>query len=509
MASNNGNSGSDAVRDALGGSLVSVKLTELVERGLERLKVIDSASLLRALEQMVAHRGDNVADQRRLELLLIELERTRKARSDLEHENGLLKGDQARLKQEAHDWRRRAGGADDSFEELRGERDRAAEQCAESIEECQRLTAERDALVASRDQALEGQGALKLSGEEALVARDAAISASGAAALARDAATVARDEALSERDARAAERDHSAMKAEQLQRRLEEIEASHEAGQSDLQAAMSAREELVRRCEVALAARDAAQGELDRFASTDRPSGDGVGALERARADAEESRKEALALRDQALIEREEASALGRQAVEQSLAIGRELKETRVALDASRCVGERQLEQISGLREELASVQAEVACLNQSLTLARVETERALAEAEVSADESAVMPDAQNQESLERCGVEIDGLRLSLERMSAEMAQAAGERDRARAERDMLLGEKAERDVQACESNRVRQAEAEVSATSVVRRPVREPRRAESGSAEDAKAAAYQELFFGFGGGAKRRGSGI
>lgn len=507
MASDNGNSGPDAVREALGGSLVPVKLNELIGRGLERLKVIDSASLMKAIEQMVAQRGDSGADQRRLELLLIELERTRKARSVLEHENGLLKGDQARLKQEAHDWRRRAGGADDSFEELRAERSRATEQGAEAIAECQRISIERDALEADRDQALEGQVALKRSCDEALAAREAAISTRDAAALARDSAILARDEAVSERDSLAAERDDSAGEVDQLQRRLVEIEASCETRQSELQVALSAREELSRRCEVALSARDAAKAELDRFASPDHKSADGVGALERARADAEESRKEALSLRDQALIEREEMAALGRQAVEQSLAIGRELEETRAALEASRCASEHGLEQISGLRQEVASSQAEVACLNQALTVARVEMERALAEAEVAAEESGVEAVGQDTEELERRGVELEGLRLSLERLQAEMAQVASERDRARAERDLLLGEKAERDARAPEPRRLPQAEPEAAAVSVIKRPVREPSKAEL--AKDVEAAAYKDLFFGFGGGSQRRGSGI
>ena len=95
------------LQGALRGSVVPLSVKALKKKGVKRVKVIERERLLKALTQAVEQRladrpaGDGKAEtpgeKKRVELLLIELERVSKAKTQLEHDKGLLEAERSRL----------------------------------------------------------------------------------------------------------------------------------------------------------------------------------------------------------------------------------------------------------------------------------------------------------------------------------------------------------------------------------------------------------------------------
>src|SRR2546423_1308988 len=95
------------LQGALRGSVVPLSVKALKKKGVKRVKVIERDRLLKALalavEQKLADRPsgeprtETPGEKKRVELLLIELERVSKAKTQLEHEKGLLEAERSRL----------------------------------------------------------------------------------------------------------------------------------------------------------------------------------------------------------------------------------------------------------------------------------------------------------------------------------------------------------------------------------------------------------------------------
>src|SRR2546421_12375507 len=97
------------LQGALRGSVVPLSLKTLKKKGVKRVKVIERDRLLKALAQAVEQKVNDrpaglaggpdtpPAERKRVELLLIELEKVSKAKTQLEHEKGLLEAERSRL----------------------------------------------------------------------------------------------------------------------------------------------------------------------------------------------------------------------------------------------------------------------------------------------------------------------------------------------------------------------------------------------------------------------------
>lgn len=95
------------LQGALRGSVVPLSVKALKKKGVKRVKVIERDRLLKALMQAVeqklaetpsgAGRAETPGEKKRVELLLIELERVSKAKTQLEHDKGLLEAERSRL----------------------------------------------------------------------------------------------------------------------------------------------------------------------------------------------------------------------------------------------------------------------------------------------------------------------------------------------------------------------------------------------------------------------------
>ncbi|MEZ0230002.1 MAG: hypothetical protein ACAI25_15365 [Planctomycetota bacterium] len=95
------------LQGALRGSVVPLSLKALKKKGVKRVKVIERDRLLKALVQAVEQKladspsgtvkTETPGEKKRVELLLIELERVSKAKTTLEHDKGLLEAERSRL----------------------------------------------------------------------------------------------------------------------------------------------------------------------------------------------------------------------------------------------------------------------------------------------------------------------------------------------------------------------------------------------------------------------------
>jgi chromosome segregation ATPase len=199
---------------ALRGSVVPLSVKALKKKGVRRVKVIERERLLKALvqavEQKLADRpasgglGDGSPNEKkRVELLLVELERVSKAKTQLEHEKGLLEAERSRLAAEL---------------------DRIAQEISKGTghkvkpEEVKNLLEELERVREDRDRARKSLDAALRDGEHRLETE----SARAACAEGELAAEKARASALEgERDGLALEREDLAARAA----RLEEAEA--------------------------------------------------------------------------------------------------------------------------------------------------------------------------------------------------------------------------------------------------------------------------------------------
>src|SRR5271155_3177268 len=95
------------LQGALRQSVVPLSVKALKKKGVKRVKVIERDRLLKALmqavDQKLADRAvagvspETPGERKRVELLLIELERVSKVKTTLEHDKGILEADRSRL----------------------------------------------------------------------------------------------------------------------------------------------------------------------------------------------------------------------------------------------------------------------------------------------------------------------------------------------------------------------------------------------------------------------------
>lgn len=95
---------------ALRGSVVPLSIKTLKKKGVKRVKVIERERLMKLLEKtverMLVDRGvatgtpgssESPTERKRVELLLVELEKTARTKTQLEHEKGLIEAERSRL----------------------------------------------------------------------------------------------------------------------------------------------------------------------------------------------------------------------------------------------------------------------------------------------------------------------------------------------------------------------------------------------------------------------------
>jgi chromosome segregation ATPase len=239
---------------ALRSSVVPLSVKALKKKGVRRVKVIERERLLKALvqavEQKLADRplaqGASEAsptEKKRVELLLVELERVAKAKTQLEHEKGLLEAERSRLSAEldkiAQEVSKGTGhkvkpeevrNLLDELERVRDDRDKARKALDRALKEAEhRIDSEVTRACKAEDEVAELKSQLT-----------ALLQAHDALTQDRDALAV-RAARLEETEAEAArlsgERDKLAEKNLTLQRDCARYEASYESALQEVAAA--------------------------------------------------------------------------------------------------------------------------------------------------------------------------------------------------------------------------------------------------------------------------------
>jgi chromosome segregation ATPase len=242
------------LQGALRGSVVPLSLKALKKKGVKRVKVIERDRLLKALvqavEQKIADRPasgqatpETPGEKKRVELLLIELERVSKAKAKLEHDKGLLEAERSRL---AADLERVA----QEISKNTGQKVKP-EEVKNLLDELERVREDRDKTRKSLDRALkEAERRIEAECERARTAEAALAQASSQLEATRAERDAARTEvgALTERASRleavegeaerlAQERDKLSEKNVQMQRELQRYRADYESALRELEAA--------------------------------------------------------------------------------------------------------------------------------------------------------------------------------------------------------------------------------------------------------------------------------
>ena len=239
------------LQGALRASVVPVSVKSLKKKGVTRVKVIERDRLVKALlaaldqQRPAAPTSGEVAPQekKRVELLLIELEKISKAKTQLEHEKGLLEADKSRLSAEldriAQEISRNTG------QKVK------PEEVKNLLDDLERIREDRDKTRKSLDRALqEGERRIEAemtrakTAEEALAATQNALTAKSDAysslTVERD-GLAARAAKLDEAEAEVArlsdERARFADRNLQLERTVKQLQASYDATLRELEAA--------------------------------------------------------------------------------------------------------------------------------------------------------------------------------------------------------------------------------------------------------------------------------
>lgn len=222
------------LQGALRQSVVPLSVKALKKKGVKRVKVIERDRLLKALMQAVdqkladrpggaAASPESPGEKKRVELLLIELERVSKAKTQLEHEKGLLEAERSRL----------AADLDKIAQEISktsGQKVKP-EEVKNLLEELDRVRDDRDKTRKSLDRALkEAERRIEAECERARAAEAALAQANTQVDVLK-----AEKKAL---DAEfAAEREKLSEKNVQLQRELQRYRADYESALRELEAA--------------------------------------------------------------------------------------------------------------------------------------------------------------------------------------------------------------------------------------------------------------------------------
>lgn len=221
------------LQGALRGSVVPLSVKALKKKGVKRVKVIERERLLKALTQAVEQRladrpsadgkVETPGEKKRVELLLIELERVSKAKTQLEHDKGLLEAERSRL---AADLEKIA----QEITKTSGQKVKP-EEVKNLLDELDRVREDRDKTRKSLDRALkEAERRIESECERARAAEAALAEAK--ADFEKLAATL--DSVKADHDA---EREKLNEKNVQLQRELQRYRADYEGALRELEAA--------------------------------------------------------------------------------------------------------------------------------------------------------------------------------------------------------------------------------------------------------------------------------